>query len=209
MDFISARKNMVDSQVRTNDVTEWDLQHAMRTVRREDFCAPSRAFAAYAEAEAEIAPGRFLMRPRDIAKLLQAIHPRPGEKALAIAAPYAAAVLAVVGLDVVAQEGDGRASAVVEQALRDHGVRLVTQDLAQPAGSGFDVIVCEGAVAEVPAAWLQALRPGGRLAAVLRDGPVGKARLFLADERGASSRELFDATPPMLAGFERTPTFVF
>ncbi|HYE43086.1 MAG TPA: protein-L-isoaspartate O-methyltransferase [Caulobacteraceae bacterium] len=207
MDLISARKNMVESQVRTNDVTDTDLQRALRTVARERFCAPARAFAAYAEAEVEIAPGRWLMKARDVGKLLQAAAARPGEKALAIAAPYAAAVLSEMGLDVTAQEADARASAVVEQGLRDYGAALVTQDFARPPGADYDLIICEAAVAEVPEAWLEALKPGGRLAVVLRDGPVGKARLFVKSERAVSSRELFDATPPVLAGFERTPTF--
>ncbi|MBX7248246.1 MAG: protein-L-isoaspartate O-methyltransferase [Caulobacteraceae bacterium] len=209
MDYTAARNNMVESQVRTNDVTGLELQHALRQVARERFVAPARAFAAYAEADVEIAPGRALMKPRDIGKLLQALAPRAGEKALAIAAPYAAAVLAQMGLEVTAQEGDARASAVVDQALRGYGVTPVTRDLREPAGEGFDLIVSEGAVAEAPAAWLAALKPGGRLAVVLRDGPVGKARLFLKGESFASSRELFDSTPQVLAGFERAPTFQF
>ena len=94
MDFSSARYNMVESQVRTNDVTDLGIQDAMRTVPRERFCAPARSFSAYAEVEAEICPGRWLMKPRDIAKLLQAAKPKSGERALCLAAPYAAAVLA-------------------------------------------------------------------------------------------------------------------
>ena len=209
MDFISARINMVESQVRTNDVTGLELQHAMRNVHRERLCAPARAFAAYAEAEVEIAPGRSLMKARDVGKLLQAAAPRAGEKALGLAAPYAAAVMAHMGLDVTAQEADGRAAAVVEQGLAEAGVKLVHQDFSTPSGGDYDLIVCEAAVADVPEAWFEALKPGGRLAVVLRDGPVGKARLFLKGDRGASSRELFDSTPSMLAGFERTPTFQF
>lgn len=207
MDFNASRNNMVESQVRTSDVTGLELQHAMRNVARERFCAPARAFAAYAESEVEIAPGRCLMKARDVGKLLQAAAPKAGEKALAIAAPYAAAVMAHMGLDVTAQEADGRAAAVVEQGLSEAGARLAIQDFTAPAGSDYDLIVCEAATAEVPQAWLDALKPGGRMAMVLRDGPVGKARLFLKGERGASSRELFDSTPSMLAGFERAPTF--
>ena len=208
MDYLSARNNMVDSQVRTNDVTLGDLQRAMRTVAREKFCAPARDYAAYAEAEIEVAPGRWLMKPRDVAKLLQAAHARPGERVLAIAAPYAAAILSEVGADVTALEPDGRAAAVVEQGLRDYGAEPLVGDAKVPP-AGFDLIVSEGAVAEVPDSWIAALNPGGRLAVVVRDGPVGKARLYIRGEGYASSRELFDATPPVLAGFEKAPTFQF
>jgi protein-L-isoaspartate(D-aspartate) O-methyltransferase len=205
-----ARANMVESQVRTDDVTDPDIQDAMRTVERERFCAPARAFAAYADAEPEICPGRRLMRPRDVAKLLQAAKPRPGERALALAAPYAAAVLAKIGLEVTAQEGDPRASAVVEPALADAGVTLVTADLKTPEGAGFDLILSEGAVSQAPDAWIAALKPGGRLAVVVRDGPVGKARLFVRLEGGGvSSREVFDATPGTPQGFERQAAFEF
>jgi protein-L-isoaspartate(D-aspartate) O-methyltransferase len=209
MDFVSARMNMVESQVRTNDVTDPDIQEAMRAIPRERFCAPARSFSAYAEVEAEICPGRWLMTPRDVSKLLQAAHPRKGERALAVAAPYAAAVLARIGLEVTAQEADGRAAAVLSPGLEDEGVRLVVADLVAPEGEGYDLIVSEGAVSEVPPSWIAALKPGGRLAVVVRNGPVGKARLYVRGQNGAGSREVFDATPPMLAGFERQPTFSF
>jgi protein-L-isoaspartate(D-aspartate) O-methyltransferase len=210
MDVNQARANMVESQVRTNDVFEPDIQAGMRTVARERFCAPARAFAAYADAEPEICPGRWLMRPRDVAKLLELARPKDGETALAMAAPYAAAILAEAGLTVTAQEGDARASAVVEPALADYGVSLVTQDLKTPEGSGYDLIISEGAVAQVPDAWVEALKPGGRLAVVVRDGPVGKARLYVRlAAGGTSSREAFDSTPPVLPGFEPQRAFQF
>ncbi len=87
MDFSAARKVMVDSQVRVNDVTDRGLQAALLTVQREKFCAADKAWAAYAEVEVDIANGRKLMMARDVAKLLQALQPCAGETALAIAAP--------------------------------------------------------------------------------------------------------------------------
>jgi len=121
---------------------------------------------------------------------LQAVHPQPLERALAIAAPYAAAVLEHMGLTVDRLEGD---------------------DLKTPPGGGYDVIVCEGAVAHAPAAWIEALAPNGRLGVIERDGPVGKAVVYVraGQGEGAAKRELFDATPPVLAGFAREPGFAF
>jgi len=208
MDLVSARKAMVDSQVRTSDVTDAAIHKAMLRTPREDFCSPDRAFSAYADATVPIAAGRSLMQAREVAKLLQALHPKAGERALAIAAPYAAALLADMGLEVEAQEGDPAVGAVVKTALEAAGVATTVQGLAEPAQSDWDLIVSEAAVAAVPSAWLAALKLGGRLAVVERDGPVGHARLFVKAASGAiSSRDLFDATPPMLAGFEKRPTF--
>ena len=44
---------------------------------------------------------------------------------------------------------------------------------------------------------------------VERDGPVGKARLYVHAEAGLGAREVFDATRPMLPGFERQAQFAF
>ena len=209
MDFVAARKMMVDSQVRVNDVTDRALQAALLAVPRERFCAPDRAFSAYAEAECEIANGRMLMLPREVAKLLSAVEAAPGEKALAIAAPYAGAVLARLGAKVTAQEADQAALDVVAPALAEAGVETVVAPFAQPQGEGYDIIVSEGAVAGRPQSWLDALAVGGRLAVVERAGASGRGILYVRGRDGFSRRDLFDAAPPMLAGMTPEPAFSF
>lgn len=187
-DFAAARLNMVESQIRTADVTDLPLQDALRVVAREALVPASKAYLAYADAEVEYAPGRWLLKPRDVGKLLQFLKPRAGEKALAIAAPYAAAVLEAMGLSVTRLEGE---------------------DLKSPAGDGYDVIICEGAVLAAPAAWTEVLAVGGRLGVVERSGPVGQATVHVRAEDGVGRRAVFDATPPILAGFSAEPGFAF
>ena len=188
-DFAAARLNMVESQVRTQDVTDVRLHDAMRALPRERFMPEAKQHLAYADIEVEYAPGRWLLKPRDVAKLLQALRPMPSERALAIAAPYAAAVLEHLGLSVT---------------------RLDDGDLAQPpAGGPFNLILCEGAVGRAPAAWTAALALRGRLAVIERDGPVGKACIYLRAEDGVGRREVFDATPPVMAGFAVEHGFAF
>ncbi len=186
-DIQAARLTMVESQVRTSDVTDLAVQDAMRLAPRETLCPPDKANIAYADAEIEYAPGRYLMRPREVGKLLQALGPCSGEKALAIGAPYAAMVLRLIGLEV--DEIDTSAK--------------------PKAGARYDVAICEAAVADVPAAWTGALAEGGRLAVVARQTAVGKARLYVRHEGHAGWREVFDATPPYAPGFEPKPQFAF
>jgi len=188
LDFAAQRQTMVDSQVRVSDVTDLNIQTAMRTVPREVFCPPAKAYFAYADAEIEYAPGRWLLRPRDVAKLLQAVRPRAGERALAIAAPYAAAIMQALGLGVVQSEAG---------------------DLDAASAGQYDVVVCEGAVSATPSAWIEALALGGRMGVVVRDGPVGALRLYRRAADGVGWRAVFDATPPILAGFEAKTGFVF
>lgn len=184
-DLAAARATMVESQVRTSDVTDLAIQDAMRVFPRESLLPEGRRGLAYADAEIAYAPGRWLLRPMHVAKLLQAVKPRAGETALAIAAPYAAEILALMGLSVT---------------------RLDDGDLKQ-VGGAFDLIVCEGAVGAAPESWKAALAPGGRLGVVERDGPVGRAMLYLRSGALIGSRSLFDCTPPVMAGFEAAHGF--
>ena len=207
MDFAAARKVMVDSQVRVNDVTDRELQAALLSVARERFLPTDRAFAAYAEIEPEIANGRRLMLPRDVSKLLMAVDARPGETALAVAGPYAAAVLSAMGLKVTAQEADPAVLEAVSGALAEAGVEGVAAPFDQPPGGDYDVIVSEAAVPVRPEAWLAALKAGGRLAVVERTGPAGKAVLYVKGASGLSRRELFDAAPPVLDDLAPEPAF--
>ena len=187
-DFAAARLNMVESQVRTNDVTDVRLHDAMRAIAREALVPADRAFQAYADADVEYAPGRYLLRPREVSKLLQALLPVEGERALAVAAPYAAAVLEVVGLSVV---------------------RLDGEDLTAVVGGPYDLIVVEGAVTRAPQAWLDALSPNGRLGVIERDGPTAQAVIYVRAEDGFGRRVLFDAMAPLLPGFEPQLGFAF
>ena len=209
LDFHAARENMVENQVRTNDVTDHPVQDAMRVIARERLCPPGKLHLAYAEAVVEYAPGFFLMQPRDISKLLQAVRPRPGERALAIAAPYAAAVMAEIGLDVTLRLP--YAANETMSAAFDGKVKLEIADLAALTDDGpFDVIVCEGAVAEAPKPWLDLLAQNGRLGVVECTGVVGRAKLYVrGPDNLVAGRPLFDAAPPLLAAFKPAPTFVF
>jgi protein-L-isoaspartate(D-aspartate) O-methyltransferase len=185
-DFAAARLNMVESQVRTQDVTDVRLHDAMRALPRERFMPETKRHLAYADIEVEYAPGRWLLKPRDVAKLLQALRPMPGETALAIGAPYAAAVIEELGI----------------------AVTRVEPGEALPAGK-FDIVACEGAVGRAPEAWTAVLATNGRLGVVERDGPVGKACLYVRAADGVGRRDLFDSFAPVLAGLEAKLCFAF
>lgn len=213
LDFAKARENMLDSQVRTNDVTDIPLQDAMGVVARERFCPPGLQALAYAEAQIEYAPGYRLMEPRDTAKLLQAIYPRPGERALAIAAPYAAAVLARMGLSVTALLPQGPAEALCRPALTESSVAVEVgslQSLSDLPDAGYAVLVCEGAVTRPPAAWIEAIGPGGRLGVIERSGRIAVGCLYSRGADGlVAKRQMFHATAALMPGFEPNAAFAF
>ena len=153
---------------------------------REALCPAGKKELAYADAEIEYAAGLCLLRPRAIGKLLQALRPRPHETALAIAAPYGGQVLKQIGC-------------AADEIAADK----------TPAKGKYQVIVVEGAVDEVPSAWCAALAEGGRLAVIVRRGPIGKAHLYERCNGQVVRREVFDAAAPFLPGFEPKAQFAF
>lgn len=207
----TARTNMVENQVRTNDVTDLDVQDAMRVAPREGLCPPARRPLAYAEARVEYAPDWFLGEPREVSKLMQAIYPRKGERALCIAAPYAAMVMARIGLHVTALQPEAGAPGFLREALAAEGVSVEVGRIDALESRGpYDVIITEGGVERAPKAWTDALAEGGRLGVIERMGPTGKARLYLQGDDGQlARREIFDATPPMMPGFAAPRGFSF
>jgi protein-L-isoaspartate(D-aspartate) O-methyltransferase len=152
MDFVSARLNMVESQVRTNDVTDVDIADAMRAIHRERFCPPGKQHLAYAEGPVEYAPGRSLLAPRDVAKLVFSPGRAGGGAGPGHRGPYAAAMLGRMGLTVTALERRTRTPA---HGRCWRGSRSSAGGaLAQPPGGTLRRDVVEGAVARASEAWL-------------------------------------------------------
>ncbi|PWE17134.1 protein-L-isoaspartate O-methyltransferase [Marinicauda salina] len=215
-DFANARAAMVNSQVRVADVTDHRIQDAMSEIPRERFVPRSKAAQAYADAEVECAPGRVMLRPRDLAKLIQAVDVGPDELVLDIACGrgYSTAVLARLAETVVGLESEEalvkRASERLPDVGADNAV-VVRGDLKAgvPDQGPFDVIFVGGAVEDVPDAWFDQLADGGRLAVIVREGPVGKATVFTRSGSAIGDRVHFDAAPPVMPGFEREAGFVF
>jgi len=216
MDLARARDIMVESQVRTSDVTDTRILHAMRTLPRERFAPAQKRSLAYADLELEVALGRTLLRPRDLAKLVQALAPKQGERALEIAGAtgYGAAVLAACCKEAISLDPDPNLSFAARAALESAGAAN-TKTVSTAAIDGwrddgpYDVILLNGAAEIVPDAWLEQLAPGGRLGVIVRQGAAGAARIYTKSGEAAAYRVAFDAAPPVAPGLARPPAFVF
>ncbi len=217
VDFAAARSNMVESQIRTNRVTDPHLLDAFQTTPRERFVPEPLRGIAYIDEDVALGGERFMMEPMVLAKLLQAARPGPGDVALDLGcgSGYATAILSRLVATVVALEVDAALAAAANQTLDeleiDNAV-VVEGRLADgyPKQAPYNVILLNGAVSEVPLAIADQLAEGGRLVTVVSVGPgLGRATLMRRDSGVISSRILCDAAVPVLPGFEAAPGFVF
>jgi protein-L-isoaspartate(D-aspartate) O-methyltransferase len=216
--FAEARRQMVLTQLRPNKVIDEQLIAAMAALPREQFVPKAYRGVAYMDEDVAVAPGRYLMEPMVLARLLQEAEIQSGEVALVVGSGtgYELGVLArlcstVIGLEAdaaLAQQAsqtlqalDIDNTAIVEGALKD--------GLAKQGP--FNLILLAGAVPEIPAALLAQLADGGRLVGVVRPAgaPIGQAVLVKRSGELFPQRVLFDAGTPLLPGFERPAGFVF
>ncbi|WP_375204036.1 protein-L-isoaspartate O-methyltransferase family protein [Hyphococcus sp.] len=217
MDFKTARRRMVESQVRTNDVTDLRLQAALETIPREMFLPSDLREQAYVERELPYAPGRSMLTARDFAKLVAAADPRPGDLCLdAVAGTgYSTAVLAGLVDMVVAVESDEALAAAAQENLTQLDVAnaavIIGDSLKGAPDQGpFDLILVDGVIEIRPDALLAQLKDGGRLAAIERREGVSRGVVYRRSGDAFAAKEKFDAmAKTVLPGFAAAKSFVF
>jgi protein-L-isoaspartate(D-aspartate) O-methyltransferase len=220
VDFATQRKNMVESQVRPSDVTDRRIIRAMLDIPRELFVPADRKAIAYIDENVPLGAGgrstRCLMAPRTLAKLVQLLELSDRDVVLDIGggSGYSAGLLGRMTQTVVAVENDESCLAMAQTALSAAGidnVAMVPGDLRKgyPSEGPYDAILIGGGVNGVPAGLLDQLKDGGRLAAVLIDGGVGRATVWRRVGGRFDQRAVFEASLPLLAEFEKQPEFVF
>ena len=219
LDFARARRNMVDSQLRTFDVTDRAVLAAMGESPRERFVPEARVAFAYVDQNLSLRDGagdpRWMLQPMLIARIIQELDVTPGARVLDVAAGYgyASDLFARLGGSVVALESDEELAAQARQRLAsaEPAIEVRVGPLADgcPDRAPFDIILINGAVERRPEKLLGQLREGGRLACLGRDGAAGHALLYVRAGEGFGMRRLFDATAPLLPAFRSEPAFTF
>jgi len=215
-DYKAARHAMVESQIRTSDVTDVNVVRAFRKTPREKFVPKAYMALAYGDAHVDLGDGRFVLRPRDFAKMVQAAEVQPTDIVLDIACGrgYSTAILAqlaetVVGLENNEARVDRATNLLIEADVTNAAV--IEGELKSGASEHgpFNVIFVNGAVTTPPKTWLDQLANNGRLVTVIMNGPVGRGTVFSRAGDAIGEHVLFDASVPMLPGFEREAAFVF
>ncbi|WP_298725377.1 protein-L-isoaspartate O-methyltransferase [uncultured Ferrovibrio sp.] len=216
--YAQARRQMVLSQLRPNKVIDEQVINAMEALPREQFVPQPYRGVAYMDEDVAVAPGRFLMEPMVLARLLQEAELQPQDIALVIgcATGYDVAVLAKIVNTAIGLEFDTALAQQASQTLQSLGLDNVAvvegalkEGLAKQGP--FNVILLAGAIPEISETLLNQLADGGRLIGVVRppEAPIGQAVIVKRAGNLFPQRVLFDAGTRPLPGFERPAGFVF
>lgn len=213
--FEKARRNMVDCQLRTCEVTSLPVLAAFDTVPRELFVPAALRDQAYLDRALPLG-GRELAPPLTLGRLVQIAQITKADRVLDVACGlgYSTAILAHLAGTVVGIESDEtlvRQGVANLKALGLDNASIHHAALTEPPkGEGlFDVVVINGAFEEVPAAYLPAVKEGGRLVGVSMRGGVGRAVVLTKADGAWSERAYYNAAASMIGEFRRAPAFTF
>lgn len=213
-DFAARRRMMVDTQVRPSDVTKFPIIDAMLNVARETFVDDSQQETAYAGENIDLGNGRVLLEPRTLAKMLDVLDISGDDLVMDVGCGYgySAAVAARLAQAVVAVEEDETMAAEVQTLLSEAGADNAVVHVG-PLSEGaaehgpYDVIIVQGGVGELPRALKDQLKNGGRIACILMQGALGVVRIGHKAGDTLSWRFAFNASAPVLPGFEKQRAF--
>ncbi len=226
LDFVQARKNMVDCQIHTSGVVHTGLLQAFETVPRELFVPEHLKGIAYFDEDIQLAKGRYLSEPLILSKMLQAADLQSDDVVLDIGGGtgYCAAILSSNVSTIIAVESDDAYIAAAKSnwsELDACNIVQVKAKLAQGVAdqAPYDLIVLHGAVPEVPTKLVAQLNENGRMLCILKpeQGSLGKATLVRKNANAAdglgenafSSYTLFECGAEYLEGFAPKSTFSF
>jgi len=224
-DIETARFNMIEQQVRPWDVLDPKVLELLGEVKRELFVPEGQRALAFVDMDIPLTqparPGQCLLAPRLEARMVQDLQLQPGDKVLEIGtgSGYSAALMARLAAQVLSLEIDPALASLARGRLIQAGVSNVEVRQADASANGFaacqagapyDAILLSGSVAEVPAALLQLLAPGGRLIAVTGDEPMMRATLITrTGEASFQTAQPWDAIVPRLQHFPEPSRFSF
>lgn len=190
-DSKTARRAMIDSQLRTSGVNEEYVLARMLAVPREDFLPAAKAAQAYIDRAVSLGEGGHLAAPLFYGKLLLEAAPTPDARVLvvsggtgylaALIAPLAGSVTEVTAAEAAALQGAGE----------------------------YDLVVIDGAIEQLPEGLAAALADNGRIVTGLVLRQVTRLASGARIAGTVSLKPLEDLGIPVLTAFAAPSRWTF
>lgn len=212
-----AHSNMVNQQVRPNEVLDARVLEAMSSVPRSLFVDPDMAGLAYADISLPIGEGQTMLPPTLEGRILQSLELKADETVLEIGtgSGYFTALLAKLAKHVITVDYFDSLSEQAKARLTALGIDNVTFEVgnaahAWPLPDRIDAIVVTAAFASLPDEYRHALKVGGRMIAIVGKAPAMTVQLIeRVGEWDWQTTALFETVVPSMIHAEPKAKFEF
>lgn len=218
VDLTSAREQMIQQQLRTWEVLDSEVLQVFETLDRERFVPEAYHSLAYADLAIPLGQGHYMLAPKLVGRIVQAVKPGPRDRVLEIGtgSGYLTAALARLACSVRTIEIRADQASRAQASLKESGIRnveVVTGDAYAEGSLGerlYDVVVVGGALAEREPRFEAKVAIGGRLFAVIGQGSIMTAMLYEHVSAGEwRQTELFETALETLMGAPLPSHFKF
>lgn len=217
MNYLEARHNMVESQLKPNAVTDKNIVDVFRKVPRENFVPDAQKSICYLDEDIALKKGRYMLEPVVLGRMLQAAQIKPTDIVLDIGCltGYSTAIISQLAETVIAIEEDSDLRKMADANLchEDYCNTAVyggSHKQGLPDQGAYDVIFIQGVADEIPDSLYDQLKEGGRLLAIEpNEQNITQVTLALKLRGSISKKALFDAFAHHLSGFEASKGFEF
>jgi protein-L-isoaspartate(D-aspartate) O-methyltransferase len=211
-----ARGQMITQQIRAWDVLDARVLEAMQRTPREAFVPERFAGVAFADTDIPLRDGQHMLAPKIVGRLLQALDPQPGMRALVVGCGtgFVPACVSAMGASVRAIEIDPTLTAAASANLKRTGfgqVEVVTGDTFNlDFGKDYAVIAVCGALPLYDDRFARALGVGGRLFVIVGESQPQEALLVTRSaEQKWDTTGLFETRVDALDHAARPEQFQF
>jgi len=183
MNLDQARFFMVEQQIRPWDVLDPKILDLFMDVPRHLFVEADNKGLAYSDVELPIGQDQTMMFPRVEARLLQALDIDSEDKVLEIGtgSGFLTALIANLAKNVTSVELYKEIQETAKTRLTNFdNIKFETGDASSnwKDDQEYDVIVLTGSVAEIPQAYKEKLKLGGRLGVIAGHSPAMTAQVL-------------------------------
>lgn len=219
IDYETARRNMVEYQIRCCKVLDQELLETLESMPRESFLGEDVRSLAYMDGRVPLPCDQEMLSPLQEANILKYLALQGDERVLEIGSGtgFLTTLLAMQAAEVLSLELHQELADMAQANLETHGISNASvrcangMDEAVLATLGsFDAIVVGAAIQEIPPVLLTMLNKGGRLVGFVGSNPVVKLVRVDPTAHGEPQRiEILETLLQNIEGLPEKREFVF
>ena len=190
-DFATARRAMIDSQLRTSGVNEPWVLARMNAVAREDFVPGPASSVAYIDRAVPLGDGAMLAAPLVHARMLAEAKPTAADRVL------------------VVDGGSGYLPALLEGLAASVTVVSAAEAVKGGKTGDFTLLLIDGAVEAVPDTLARRLAEDARVVTGIVEGAVTRLAIGRKSAGAVSLLPLAELGIPRLAAFDKPKAWSF